>query len=358
MNLKKLLLDDKHLVPRPVTVTGQRGGVIYPSPANPRHSMLLAGSVIFSIIALALSILFNGASEGGESQIIVDPVTLCPVDKLYIVRETYIHIDLSEALSEDQRGWLKELLTVSQNNNLPPRSLFSISQMQTKPNAPRVEVQQFCIPNISDIGVAGNRITRRDCPEITEEEFDWKQNRTRHVGTDLQEKIKGACNNYVRLKKKVQEAADRYKKVILGQNRSYIVGSIEDALYATVRPGSSRIPTQLIVFSDMLQNAKWFSQYNTRPEEWTAKNFKKLRKGEAAVKELGNKPPPADLKFNRVLLCVLPSAHSILANARSQSAHKEMWRGYFKNRVVRPSPDNLRIIPASACAVAAGEWMK
>ena len=356
MNLKKLLLDDKHLAPKPVPNSRRQRGMSDSQPTSTNHSAWWVAGIVGTLTALVLSILFT--DSGTANPVTIDPVTLCPIDKQYIAQETYIHIDLSEPLSEDQRGLLKKLLTVAQNNRLAPRSLFSISQMQTKPNAPRVEVQRFCIPNLVDIDVAGSRVTREDCPDISEDEFDWNQDRTRHVGLASQEKITAACKNYMGLKEKVQKAADRYEEVSLEQKRSYIVGSIEEVLSASKHANNPRIPTQLIVFSDMLQNAGWFSQYNTKPDEWTVKNLKKQRKSDPAIKELGGKPPPANLKFNKVLICAIPSAHPFLASARNKKTHKEMWEGYLKNRIVRSGSKNIQYIPASACAVAASALMR
>ena len=238
------------------------------------------------------------------------------------------------------------MLGVAKDSDMQPHSLFSISQMQTTPTAPRVEVQRFCIPNISGIDAAGKRVKKEDCQEIAEDEFDWEQNRTRHVGKALREEITNACKEYVNLKAQVQQAAERYKDVNLEQNRSYIVGSIEDVLHAS----NPNIPPRLIVFSDMLQNAKWFSQYNTHPDDWTANNLNKLRKSESAVKEMGGKPP-ANIKFGEVLLCYIPSAHPVLASARNRKAHEKMWKEYFKNK---PIPSfKFQATQASACATAA-----
>lgn len=351
MNLKDIFLDDKHLVPKPAKAG--RGRAPKPQPATATHSMLLGGISVV-LVALVLSIIF---SKGTADPITINPETFCPVDKQYIAQETYVHIDLSERLNEDQRRWLKNLLSVAQLQ-LPPRSLFAISQMQTKARSPRVEVQRFCVPDIKDIDVAGKRIKKDDCPEIAEDEFDWSQNRTRHIGEAQREKITVACENYVELKEKVQKAAERYDDVSVAQNRSYIVGGIEDVVIASKHAGNPGIPTHLIVFSDMLQNAKWFSQYSTSSEDWSAKNLKKLRKNEAAIDELGGKPPSEDRKFNKVLLCVIPSAHSVLASARSRRAHEKMWEDYFVNRVVSPISQNFHYIEAAECAVTAEAVMR
>ena len=358
MNLKKLLLDDKHLAPKPVPNSRRQRGMSDSQPTSTNHSAWWVAGIVGTLTALVLSILFT--DSGTADQVTIDPVTLCPTDEQYIAQETYIHIDLSEPLDEEQRGWLKELLAVAQNNQLAPRSLFSISQMQTKPKAPRVEVQQFCLPNLTDIDVAGSRVTREDCPAIAEDEEEWweSNNKVRNVGDAARKIITNACKKYVALKAKVQKAADRYAKVSVEQKQSYIVGSIEEVLNASKHANNPRIPTQLIVFSDMLQNAGWFSQYNTKPDEWTVKNLKKQRKSDPAIKELGGKPPPANLKFNKVLICAIPSAHPVLASARNKKTHKEMWEGYLKNRIVRSGSKNIQYIPASACAVAASALMR
>lgn len=351
--LIQLFLDEKHH-PSTAHATG-RQSKISRTPNSPNRSFLLGvgGCAILSFVLLMFSIIFSGPSSGGNS-ITLDPTTLCPVNQKKIVSETYIHIDLSEKLTPEQRGWLQNLLTVAQNHKLPTYSLISISQMQTISKAPRVSVQRFCIPEIGGIGVAGKSITREDCPAIAAEEFDWKQHRTRNVGKNLREKIRIACTSYVELNTKIQQAADRYKNVSVEQSRSYIVGGIEDVLHAS----NPRIPTQLIVFSDMLQNTDWFSQYNTPIDKWTADNLKKLRNRKIAIKEMGGKPPPADIKFNKILLCAIPSQHSVLASARNQKAHELMWKEYYKDRVVRSKQDNIWFIPASGCAQVATELMQ
>ena len=345
-SIRKLLLDEKHQIPNTAQVTGRRNANTPQSTATSPPAML-SGAIAVTLIALILSIAFNGKSDSATTGVAINPNTLCPLDDQNVVSETYIHIDLSEKLTEEQHGWLLDLLGVAQNSDMQPHSLFSISQMQTISTAPRVEVHRFCIPNISDIGAAGRSVKKENCQEIAEDDFDWKQHRTRHIGGELRRKIESACRAYVNLKSRVEEAADRYKNVNLGQNRSYIIGSIDDVMHAS----NPNIPPRLIVFSDMLQNAKWFSQYNMPSDEWSANKLKKLRKSETAIKEMGGKPPSSDIKFSKVLLCYLPSTHSILANARSRKAHKNMWEDYFDPRMIPAG--KFQAAPASACAKAA-----
>lgn len=353
--LAQLFLDEKHHAPVHPQIAGRKEQRSH-SPSSPNRSVLLGGGAILCFTLLVLSIIFSGPSSGGNP-IVVDPVTLCPISHHNLAHETYIHIDLSEKLTKEQRGWLQSLLTVAQNNKLPVHSLISISQMQTVSKAPRVEVQRFCIPEISEIGAAGRSVTRDDCEATATDEF-WKQRKVRHVARNLREKITAACKSYLDMTTRIQQSAARYKNVSLEQDYSYIVGSIEDILHASKHAGDSRVPTRLIIFSDMLQNANWFSQYKTPPDDWTIGNLEELRNSGQATKEIGGKPPPADLKFNQVLLCAIPSWYPVLASARSQNAHAAMWKDYFALRIVRPSRKNFQFIAASGCAQAATGLMQ
>ena len=324
--------------------------------ANNNDSLVVGGIVCSAVIALAVMMLISTIVRG---DVRVDPTTLCPLEVRNIPSKTYIHIDLSEPLVGEQRQWLQDLLgvAVAEDSSIEKYSYFSISQMQTVPIAPRVQVEVFCIPDTRGINAAGKRVTKADCEEIAEDEFDWEEKRNlRHVGGALKKEITQSCKSFVSLKERVHGTANRYKKVQFGQSRSYIVGGIEDVMHASDFEDKPRLPARLIMFSDMLQNAKWFSQYKTLADDWSAKGLKKLRKSDAAIKEMGGKPPPSSWKFNKVLLCYLPSAHHILASARNQKAHRKMWREYFHNKVYRAN--DFAEVNASACAEAAKQLME
>ncbi len=290
------------------------------------------GALIF-LIPIALFILLGGNSS---SAIAIDPVTLCPIEKEHIVRKTYVLIDLSETLSPKQRSWLRELLNAAAHN-MATRELLSISQMQALQNNPRKEEDPpFCSPDVGRIGQAGDRIKPRDCDAIVDDKYTWPRN----LGDATREDIHMACGEYLDLRGKVGQAAKRYKSVNLEQPLSYIVGGIEDIM-EDANDEPSNVPARLIIFSDMLQNAGWFSQYRRNHGEWTIKNLRERRRNATAM---GAQP---DNNFSEVLLCYLPSVHpTVLATARREKLHRQMWEGYFAET------PKITSISASGCAVA------
>lgn len=286
------------------------------------------------LVAVVLSIVLSGNSY---SAIAVNPKNLCPIDTEHISGKTFVHIDLTERLNEEQRDALKATLeTVA--GNLRTREQLFISQMQTDSEAPRKEVQKFCSPDISRINVAGKRVTRADCPSIVSGEFRW----ARAVGKAVRDQITDACTNYAKLKKQVDKAAQRYSKVNVGQNRSYIIGGIEDVMHAADDEPVGA-PSRLIIFSDMLQNSKWFSQYRTDSSQWTVENLKSLR---AKATSMGKEPRN---NLSEVLVCYLPSEHRVLNSADKRNKHKSMWKEYFKYA----SKTKFRGVESDGCANAA-----
>lgn len=290
------------------------------------------------LLPVALFILF-GSNRSAE--VAIDPNSLCPVERAHIVRKTYILIDLSEPLAQVQRTSLQELLEVAAEN-MATRELLSISQMQTIQRDPREEVQRFCSPDIRRIGQAGSRIQTTDCVAINKNSYTWPRN----LGDNTRKDIAAACEEYSRLQAKVHEASKPYNSVNLEQPYSYIVGSIEDAMDDAASEPST-VPARLIVFSDMLQNAGWFSQYRRKTHgEWTIDNLLERRRSAA------NMGPQPSNNFDEVLLCYLPNRHPIIATAFAKNQHRQMWGNYFSKT------QKFKSTEASGCAVAAKELMR
>ena len=296
-----------------------------------------------ALFPLALVAIFIVLGSNQPTKIAINPESLCPIENEHIARKTYILIDLSEVLAQEQRAWLHDLLKTAAEN-MTTRELLSISQMQTVQSDPRKEVQRFCSPDIRRIGQAGDRITNEDCPAILDpnENFIWPRN----LGDNTRKNITNACKNYLLLREKVSNASNRYKNVNVEQPYSYIVGSIEDTM-EDANDDPSIVPTRLIIFSDMLQNAGWFSQYRKKNHgEWTIENLLERRRNAT------NMGPQPGNNFNEVLLCYLPNNHPIIVTTHAQKQHRQMWKSYFKKTA------NFKHTEASGCAIATKELMR
>ncbi len=345
--LRQLFLDENHQ--RPVTRNrNQPANKSQQKPDQMKTVLGVAGAVAFGAFIFTTAI-NNGA---GATKIIVDPLTLCPLNESFVASQTYIHIDLSEPLTKDQRDGLKDLIGVATNADIKPRALISISNMQAKAQAPRSRGQKFCMPDIKNIGKAGKRIKREDCDAIAKGTFAWDKVKP-PVAKNNRAQITNACKTYVKLQDKIKKYIANYEKNNPEQRRSFIVSSIEHVWYAAEEAQERKIPVRLIMFSDMLQHAKWFSQYRTKRSDWTVENLNELRAGEKAVNQLGGDAP--QIKFDDVLICYLSSTdrHVQMDDFRNEKAHKKMWEDYFNDRTKRFTDAD-----ASACAIAAKELMQ
>ena len=291
------------------------------------------------MVVLALSVLSVISGRNSNDTIAIKSSNLCPANDKYIVGRTFVHIDLTEPLNRQQRAALQAALR-SVAVNLKTRERLIISQMQTDFAAPRKVVQDFCSPDISRISTAGKSVTRDQCPAIIAGGYRW----ARSVGEGLRQQIRRACEAYQKLQSQVVVAAERYAKVNVEQKKSYIIGGIEDVMHAA-NGKPINAPARLILFSDMLQNADWFSQYRTASDEWTIERLKDLR---IKTVNMGELP---DNNLSEVLICYLPSAHRALATAKSRNQHYKMWDEYFGRTKVFESD-------ADGCAIAAAELMQ
>lgn len=286
---------------------------------------------------LVVLVLLSGESH---DTIAIKETNLCPANDKYVVGKTFVHIDLTEPLNRQQRKALKDMLASAADNLKTSEHLF-ISQMQTDFEVPRARVQDFCNPDISRINDAGKYVTPEKCPVIIANKYRWAVS----AGKELRQQIRRACIAYQSKQEQVVKAAERYEKVNVEQKKSYIIGGIEDVMHAA-NGGPVNVPTRLILFSDMLQNADWFSQYNTAVDDWTVEHLKAERNKMINMREV------PDNNLSQVLVCYLPSAHRVLGPAKNLNQHKKMWREYFGKSKV------FEWVDADGCAIAAAELMQ
>ena len=339
--------------------------------ANPRHNTppdtaaadeekrqtMWMGAAAVGVILIAFFVI---SGDEIDQPIAINPVTLCPVDDDQIISKTYLLVDLSESLHQDQRSGLRNLLTTA-TNSLSTREFISVSEMRAMAEAPREKVAQFCKPDIENIGLAGTRIKENKCSDIVvknendfiaNKNFSWPAN----VGGKSREKIVDACRKYSNFTAKVNTIADSYKVANDKQDQSFIIGAIEDIMVEADDDSSNEsldVRTRLIVFSDMLQNSDWFSQYkgkNANSDNWTTENLNKKREKAATQPKYSHMKTIPNNNFNEVLLCYLPS-NKMLNTSIKEKQHRQMWKGYFED-------SKFEHVDFSGCAVKTAAMMK
>ncbi len=273
------------------------------------------------LIVLIPVVLFIVVSSRQTAEVPLNSLTLCPADEKHISGKTYILMDFSEPLSDPQRDTLRDLLKVA-SKNLKKHERLSISSMRSNPQRPREHRLDLCNPvdleNIRD--TFGRSVDAdKNCPDIIAKTFPFHN----RVGKENRDRILATCKRFAEVKKNAEAAAEGVPSTNPEQLRSYIIGSIEDIM-ADANSDSNKAPTRFIAFSDMLQNAKWFSQYEKQHGEWTIDNIRKRREKHAPA----NMQTPAEHAFDEVLLCYLPN--NFIGTAKRRNAHRRMWRDYFK----------------------------
>ena len=314
------------------------------SGQSPKSASSIPMPTVWKALGISVLVLLVGlvvfSGDSHDTIAIKEDTNLCPANDKYIVGKTFVHIDLTEPLNSQQRKALKDTL-VAASENLKTRERLVISQMQTDFDVPRQPVQDFCSPDIGRINDAGKNVKRENCPAIIAGKHRWATS----AGKDLQNQIRRACVAYANLQSQVGIAAERYDDVNVEQKKSYIIGGIEDVMHAA-NGDPVNVPARLILFSDMLQNADWFSQYNTAVDDWTVEHLKTERRKAINMREV------PDNNLSEVLICYLPSVHRVLVPAKNLNQHKKMWREYFSKSKV------FEWVDADGCAIAAKELMQ
>ncbi len=292
------------------------------------------GYVVIAIfVPITLLIFWVGSKENAEIRL--NNKTLCPAEEQHISGKTYILMDLSEPLRKGQQSELKNLIEVA-SNHLKRHERLSISSMSPNQKSPRVPIVDLCNPvDLDSIeNAVGRSINASDCPAIIKKTFKFH----RRYGPETQERVQKICKNQDDLNKIIEYAIETVPQTNAEQSHSYIIGSIEDIMIDA--GGEPRdVPTRLIIFSDMLQNADWFSQYGNY-QEWTIDNLKRRRKN---ADKMGAAP---EHTFSKVLLCYQPNKH-IGNNVKRRKKHKKMWEEYFEYFVERT--ENFKPIDSGGC---------
>ncbi len=257
----------------------------------------------------------------------LDAVTLCPINKQEIKAQRNILLDFSDPLTKMEREQVIRLVQ-SSTQALGTYESVSLSVLQNNINAPRVEAAKFCNPidkeKIADEIGRSVEVNPQTCDKILEGNYPWPK----RVSPETRKNIGQACRNIKAMDEKIQdliaEIPDHKGK---GQSRSYIIRGIEDIIFQNRRmPGET--PKYLTIFSDMLQNAGWFSQYRTKFPDWTIKNLKTARQDATYI--LGEEPQN---NVHHVRICYV-QRKGVLSLYAHQEQHRKMWADYFKSSQV------------------------
>lgn len=293
----------------------------------------LAGIVVLFAITFALydpgSQIFQTGEDG------------CPIDKRLIQGRTWILMDLSEILDQEQQDDLVGMLT-NVATKMETREQIVVNQMQEKGSFKRKPLYSFCAPDISELYKYGNRMSPEMCGAILrktktkrkgEQEYDaerysgWHPNFTKRQ----KENVIDACVAYDKQEQKAKKVANVPSKQ--GADSSHIVSAIESLMRdeekkndSQGKDGERRVPARIIIFSDMLQNVKWFNQYTLNPSQWTIDDLMKKRETQNGPDAMGDRP---ENPFDSTLLCYLNDRSGTIKSA-NEKKHRDMWMGYFK----------------------------
>lgn len=290
------------------------------------------------IVVLVLIILAILSTLRSSPEIPIDK-NHCPIDDSKISGRVFVLMDLSNKLddtvqSPDLRATLTAVAT-----NLNAYEKLGISRMQANADVPRKQLgAAFCSPNLSKLDDHGELVEREDCEEISKsgKRYKWHPN----IAPKQQEEIRKVCEHYIDQSKKARDAANIPEEQ--GDNRSYVVGAIEDLMVEAANSATTNL--RLLIFSDMLQNSNWFSQYGD-VSLWEIDKLLAARETQNA--RMGPRP---ENPFQSVLVCYLSRPQ--LATARNKIKHQELWADYFADT------DDFLTAEEGLCADKAKAWMQ
>ena len=298
------------------------------SKTDDEAMLFVLSGVAVLILAWVLITITNGADVPETDE------HFCPIEPSQISGTTYALMDLSEKLDAEQSKDLEGMLEVAATR-LQPYEKIDIRRMQSINRQPIARLTSFCSHNIDDFFLKyGRRVNRDDCEIIVAQDEvndNWDKSIT---SKNEREKIKEMCKIEIAQKKKATDAAQIPKRQ--GENRSYIIGAIErlaDGIHDgdgdDTKLQSTPTPTRLIIFSDMLQNAPWFSQYQKTNEQidatlWDSNRLLEEREKQNSVNNMGVRTKH---EFNYILVCYLNN--DILTGGKIKQ-HRKMWKEYFR----------------------------
>ena len=288
-------------------------------------------------IAVVFLVWFLFFINSGNNALETDEYTFCPIDSSKISGTTYVLMDLSEKLDAGQSKDLEGMLHVAATR-LQPYEKIDIRRIQAINGNPVEKLTSFCSHNLSDFFKKyGRRVKRSQCEKIVSDgEFDYEWDKS-ITGSIEKKKITEMCKIEIAQKKKATDAINIPERQ--GENRSYIIGAIEklaDGIHSDdgdvdgndTKLQSTPPPTKLIIFSDMLQNAPWFSQYQKTNGQidatlWDSKRLFEEREKQNSVNDMGIQTKHT---FDYVLVCYLNN--NILTSGKIKQ-HRKMWKEYF-----------------------------
>lgn len=245
----------------------------------------------------------------------------CPLNETFITARTYVLMDLSNALTPKQQKDLEGTLEAVSTSMQSLAQVKVTRMLESSPHL-REKLASFCSPDLSELDKYGKRFNRASCDTLEEKgrRYDWHPS----ISEREQERITETCEIKV-------EQEDRAKGAVKvpakqGELRSHIISAIESTMDDLIEDRKGQQPpvhARLIIFSDMLQNTEWFSQYKSKASDWTFENLNAARKKQNDPEKMGI---PPDNFFDSVLVCYLD--RSVL-NRPKKNLHRAMWKEYF-----------------------------
>ena len=271
--------------------------------------------------------------------------TACPVKEEFLAGTTYLLIDLSEKLSASQQQYLKDT-RFNIADNLKDHEQINISRMQADKNSPTKRLDKFCKPDFSDLIKYGRSFPyKKDCKDVIKNSKKYPWHPTIN-GKAAREQIKNACVRFQEFK----ERAEKFEiPTDQGDEHSYIAEAINATIiYREREARKSKVskPARLIMFSDMLQNTREFSQYPHKgkkpdPNTWGV---------EKLLDVIENVNP-----FDSVLACFLKPFQPNMQPQDIRLANEKLWNEFFDYGKI--SKGRYKYAAANECAEEAKFFM-
>ena len=277
-----------------------------PSRERARYGLYVA----LGLAVIVLPVVVLSFIDSGEGDAVELDASLCPADPTAIAGRTVLLLDIGKPVSDATSDLAAELLH-RVTLDMAANAELQVFLVAANPLAPRVLVERLCKPYASDdLAVA----TAKDQSGETRDCDDLPAQLSRHI----RNRAAQFCERRDALRWRIDGilAADWPGTVA----NAYLVEAIEDTRLALARFANP----SLLVFSDMLQHAEWYSHAERGPNDWGYDGFNDAREQQTG---LLSEPPPADPDLD-VTVYYVPR-RGLTEHPRVARAHQRFWRRYF-----------------------------
>lgn len=272
-------------------------------------------TIPLALLALALGSVLATHSE--PAQRLARDAELCPLDVRAIARRSVYLVDLRKPLDD---AALPGRLLLRASRALGADEELEVFALTPFAEAPRMSLGRFCKP-FADVDLVApaakhQRGEASDCADLPAQ-----------VSPTLRSDAQRYCELRTTTKQRIDDLAGR-PKVAGAAPLVDAFAEISAGLHRDAAGDAMRDAT-LYVFSDMMQQASWYSHLDHAQAGWDFGEF--LTRLERRYGALGLAEPPATNL--QVKVFYLPR-EGLTAKPSARQAHKRFWHSYFDDRQV------------------------